>query len=77
MNDKTEYHVSDTCNKCGGPNNVNEKSTDGLLMCEAKTECKKCGHKDYWAYGFFESSDRMVSKCKKYINNKGVLEVVK
>lgn len=72
----TKYHVPESCNNCRGENKVTQTSGDGGLMCGAETECKKCGHLDYWAYGFFESSSEMESNCKKYINENGKLRVL-
>lgn len=65
-NEPTQYHCHDSCNACGGVNIYQVISTDGGHLSECKTECKECGHKDYWAYGFFESSQEMEIKCNKY-----------
>lgn len=64
----TEYHCMGSCNKCAGENKIDTVDTINCHICEAKTECKDCGHKDYWAYGFFESGQDMVSNCAKYTN---------
>lgn len=61
-----KYHCYDSCNKCGG---VNESITTDSLdyqMLECKTKCRDCGFEDYWAHGFFESSQNMVGKCNTY-----------
>jgi len=61
-----KYHCYDSCNKCTGVNEYNvTDSLDGRML-ECKTKCKDCGHEDYWAYGFFESSEYFESKCKTY-----------
>lgn len=60
------YHEPSSCNKCSGENQYLQAYFDEYLMVEVKTKCKDCGFDDYWAYGFFESSEDMVSNCKKY-----------
>ena len=60
------YHVVDSCNACRGINSVVVKDTINNHVCEADTKCSICGHEDYWAYGFFESSQHIESKCEKY-----------
>ena len=61
-----KYHCYDSCNKCGDVNDVQvTDSMEGHLM-ECKTKCIKCGFEDYWAHGFFESSQDIESKCKTY-----------
>ena len=60
------YDNPNSCNRCGGENIVNQTDSIEYTMCEAETECKDCGFKDYWAYGHFESGAEIVSKCKKY-----------
>jgi len=62
----TKYHSLDSCNKCGGENDWDEVTTDGGHVSEANTKCNDCGFTDYWAYGFFESSQEMESKCATY-----------
>lgn len=68
MKEKTEYHIPASCNKCGEINAVDWVSQIEGHLCEAKTKCESCGFQDYWAYGFFESSQEMKGKCKKYYN---------
>ena len=53
MTDK--YCDINKCPECGGRNTVDIKDQVGPDICEASTECKKCHHKDFWAYGWFES----------------------
>lgn len=56
-----------SCNKCAGDNQVTEVTqSEGGYILEAKTKCNDCGFKDYWAYGFFDSGQDMVSRCKRY-----------
>lgn len=50
-----EYDNQYVCPVCGGPNKVRVTEMIDHMLCEASTECKKCGHCDYWAYGFYES----------------------
>lgn len=72
-----KYHVPETCNKCG--NRSNEfiaPSYEGCHFHETNTVCQYCGFEDYWAYGYFESGTEMVSKCKEYINDHGVLKEI-
>lgn len=61
-----EYHCNDSCNKCGDVNSITVTDTLGGRLMECKTKCLKCGFEDYWAHGFFESSQEIESKCKKY-----------
>ena len=64
---KVEYHCVGSCNKCKGSNSVEITDTlDGHTVLEAKTACSDCGFEDYWAYGWFESGQDMISKCEKY-----------
>jgi hypothetical protein len=67
INKPINYHCNDSCNKCGNCNNTIKvtDTLDGRLM-ECKTTCKSCGFQDYWAHGFFESSQEIESKCKTY-----------
>jgi hypothetical protein len=60
------YHCPDSCNICGGVNEVTVRDSIDYRPIEMSTVCKNCGHEDYWAYGFFESGQHMVSKCRKY-----------
>ena len=68
-NGPVNYHCYDSCNKCGEVNDYNvTDSLDGRMM-ECKTKCKACGFEDYWAHGWFESSQEIESKCKTYSFN--------
>jgi hypothetical protein len=60
------YHKPESCNYCGGKNALTV--TDGLdgHMHECKTVCEECGKADYWAHGFFESSQEIEGKCETY-----------
>ena len=68
-NEPVKYHCSNSCNACGEENEVTPTSKDGYHVEEAKTKCNTCGHEDYWAYGFFEGSEEMESKCRTYSFN--------
>jgi len=70
MND-TDYHCYDSCNKCSGVNDFNAVYSDTGHIEECETKCTICGFKDYWAYGFFESSQEIESKCKTYNFSQG------
>lgn len=63
---KTQYHNPYSCNKCGGVNRVKCDPFDVESSGETETICNHCGHKDYWAHGFFESSEDGLDKCSKY-----------
>ncbi len=59
------YDVKESCNKCGGKNEVKPNDTEDGFVNEAFTKCIDCGFEDYWAHGFFESSQYIESKCRK------------
>lgn len=65
-----EYHDPGSCNKCGNENEITVTDSLEGRMLECNTKCKACGFEDYWAHGFFESSQEIESKCKKYSFNK-------
>lgn len=69
----TQYHCPDSCNKCGG---TNATRVDIHYVFEGPTVCQNCGHKDYWAYGWFESSEDGLNACRKYINDGGKLVIL-
>jgi len=61
------YHDYKSCNKCGSVNaTIEATSITDYIICECKTVCGSCGHEDYWAYGFYESSQHIENRCKKY-----------
>ena len=65
-NEPVKCHCYDSCNNCGEVNDHTvTDSLDGHIM-ECKTKCKECGFTDYWAHGFFESSQEQESKCATY-----------
>ena len=66
MNKATKYHKKESCNVCRGVNDVEPTATDEYTICEANTVCRDCGHKDFWAYGFFESMQDIECKCETY-----------
>jgi len=48
-----DYHL---CQLCKEVNSLNIKDSINHDICETETTCTKCGHKGYWAYGFYESN---------------------
>ena len=62
-----KYHVKESCNYCGGLNEVTDitDSFEGYIH-ECETKCKDCGKHDYWATGHFMSSQMIEGKCKTY-----------
>lgn len=66
----TRYHNPLTCNACGCNENALERligEFDGFPYAyEIETYCPKCAHKDYWAHGYFESSQDGLDACSKY-----------
>ena len=54
----TSYHI---CPKCHGLNDysINGYEGDGHIS-EARTKCTECGHKNYWAFGHYESGEPAV-----------------
>ena len=65
-NEPVKYHCIESCNACGGANEIISPSYEECHLIESKTKCLTCGHSDYWAYGFFESSQEIESKCQTY-----------
>ena len=69
-----KYHDPSSCNKCGeGMNKFIDEIWDGSVMCEVRTQCRQCGHKDYWGYGYFESAAEIISKCRMYIFSRDMI----
>ena len=75
MKTKIEYHVKDTCNKCGSRNQITVKGKENQItvkdqengvIYECETTCISCGFRDYWAHGFFQSMQDGYNKCDKY-----------
>lgn len=60
----SDYHNQYSCIKCSSKNEIEVIDGDWAHTNECETTCKECGHKDYWAYGFFQSESEMESKCK-------------
>ncbi len=49
---------TDNINNCPICNRLNTyviKDIINTIIAEAETTCTKCGHKDYWGYGYFEN----------------------
>lgn len=66
VNIVTIHHCKDSCNKCAGKNTIHITDTINGHVSECETKCAKCGHADYWAYGYFESGAEIKSNCKTY-----------
>jgi hypothetical protein len=66
MSKLVKYHSIKSCNSCGGANRTLIPSIDEGGIYESKTKCDDCGFTDYWAYGFYESSQSQESKCDTY-----------
>lgn len=62
MNEDPNYHCVESCNACGGDNNIWWVEYINY-PCEAETTCNQCGNSDYWAYGYFQSG---IGKCETY-----------
>lgn len=49
-----------TCPKCGGTNEIKVKDRmeawGSMLVPEYETTCRKCGHENYWAYGYYRDT---------------------
>lgn len=60
------YHCVESCNKCNGNNELINPSYESQFLHETETKCESCGHNDYWADGYFESSQDGLNKCDKY-----------
>lgn len=60
------YHCKETCNRCGGPNEIKITDSEEGLIYECETTCSSCGFNDYWAHGFFMSMQEGHDNCKKY-----------
>jgi hypothetical protein len=52
MEDKPKYDNYNICPVCNGYNKIDRVDGVEHTICEAKTTCNKCGHEDYWSYGF-------------------------
>lgn len=65
-NQPVKYDCPSSCNKCGGDNIVHGDPFNTESSGECSTECKKCGFKDYWAHGFYESNENGFNASRKY-----------
>ena len=75
MSGEVLYQDKTYCNKCGlHSNTVKVVATDEGYTSEATTKCDECGHIDYWAYGFFESGEEIVSKAKTYTRHTKLIQ---
>ena len=50
----TRYDDKDKCIECGARNEIKCKSIISGHVAECTTVCRKCKHKGYWAYGWFQ-----------------------
>lgn len=69
-----EYDDKYECQKCGGTNKIGRGSTDGGYISVCFTECSECGHKDFWAYGHFESENKVEIFKQKY-DGEGIVDI--
>ena len=67
---KIMYDDYDKCTKCDGLNNVKITDITAGCVCEIETICSKCGHEDFWAYGFYESKIMTYDEFKN-LQNRG------
>lgn len=51
----SDYDDYCRCIKCDGKNKITDRDYINHTLAECDTECDECGHKDYWAYGFYMS----------------------
>ena len=54
--DKSEYVYDNkfVCVMCSGKNQITIVDSINELVTECKTKCYVCGHKNYWAFGFYQ-----------------------
>ena len=52
---KILYDDPNYCPKCEGHNKKHTIERVDMQPAEIETKCLECGHKDFWAYGFYES----------------------
>jgi hypothetical protein len=48
------YDDKYTCSLCNGTNKIEVVDYMNSTVCECNTTCAKCGHKNYWAHGYFQ-----------------------
>jgi len=62
-----QYHNYNFCPVCNSNNKITKEDTINHDICECETECIKCGHENYWAYGSFvqpfKSNDNLCIHC--------------
>ena len=63
---KNSYAKKESCNCCGGVNNVNAIVLSDGIVYEAETICKSCGWEDYWCTGSFESLQDGFDNAERY-----------
>lgn len=59
-----KYDDKELCIKCSSPNHVSVIDHDEGFISECETMCSICNHKDYWAYGFFQSKSEQLGNNK-------------
>jgi hypothetical protein len=54
--EKVVYDDNYNCPKCGSKNILLDQCYEDNILCETSTICtnKDCGHKGYWAYGWYD-----------------------
>ena len=55
QHNSVKYKSASCCPKCNEPNDMQVVEFAQSHVAEAYTVCRKCNHKDYFAYGFYES----------------------
>ena len=75
ISDSVEYDSPSSCNSCGAlANTIIIIDSVESIICECTTECKQCGFKDHWSYGFFESRMEGLNNAKRYAQANTVVE---
>ena len=65
MGCRLNFQKKESCNKCGGNNEILDALIDAYVMFEADTRCKDCGFEDHWAEGLFESRIDGLNKAER------------
>ena len=53
--DSIDYDDKHYCQVCGNRNYIKVIDMIGSDVSECETTCIKCGHNDFWAFGFFQT----------------------
>lgn len=51
---ETQYDNKDICPNCKGHNAIEVTEAQEGQIHECETQCLKCGHENYWAYGSYQ-----------------------